>query len=406
MATYKWKGTDTNGVVQQGTMEAPDADAVRAALKRQRIEPSAVNRDLSNLEITIPFITDRVGTRDIVVFTRMFSTMIDAGLPLVQCLEILSMQAENATLKKALLDIRQNVENGATFADSLRRHPRIFDELYCNMVEAGETGGILDTILNRLASYMEKAATLAGQVKSALVYPVVVLLIATVVVAGLMIYVIPVFADVIVQLGGDLPLPTRIVMGISKFMVSYWWTMILGPVAFGMIYRTIYNTEGGRMAIDGFWLKLPVIGDLLRKVAVAKFTRTLSTLLASGVPILDGLEITAKTAGNKVVEDAVMKTRISIAEGRTIAEPLEETEVFPPMVVQMIAVGESTGALDTMLEKIADFYDEEVDLVVGNLKQALEPLLMMFLGTIIGGVVISMYLPMFAMIQQLQGGNG
>jgi type IV pilus assembly protein PilC len=401
MANYKWKGVDGQGIAQAGTMEAPDADAVRAALKRQNIEAQNVSRDFGKLEFNIPGLTDRVSEREVVVFTRMFSTMIDAGLPLVQCLEILSSQAENATMQKALGDIRKNVEGGATFADSLRRHPRIFDELYCNMVEAGETGGILDTILNRLAAYMEKSITLKAQVKSAMIYPVVVFTLACLIVAGLMIYVIPVFAEVFVQLGSTLPLPTAIVLAISKFMAANWYLILAGMVGIAFIYRTIYKTEKGQLYIDGIKLKLPVFGLLLRKVAVAKFTRTLSTLLASGVPILDGLEITAKTAGNKVIEEAVLKTRVSIAEGRTIAEPLGETEVFPAMVVQMIGVGESTGALDTMLEKIADFYDEEVDITVGNLQQALEPMIMVVLGVLIGGIVIAMYMPMFALIGEL-----
>lgn len=404
MPQFKWKGVDNTGAQHSGVMEAPNADAVRDALRKQNIEPTKITKKMKELHIVIPGITDRVSEKDVVVFTRMFATMIDAGLPLVQCLEILSQQTENPNLAKAIVDIRKNVEAGATYADSLRKHPRIFDELYCNMVEAGETGGILDTILNRLAAYMEKSIGLKRQVKSAMIYPGVIISVAVCVTFFLMIYVMPTFAEIFTQLGSTLPLPTQITMGISRFLQHNILLIIIIAIGLVAVYKAINKTEKGRLTIDRIKLALPVFGLLLRKVAVAKFTRTLSTLLGSGVPILDGLEITAKTAGNKVIEQAVMKTRVSIAEGKTINEPLAETEVFPPMVVQMIAVGESTGALDTMLEKIADFYDEEVDITVSNLTTMLEPLMMVVLGVMIGGVVISMYMPLFKLIGELAGG--
>ncbi len=401
MPEFKWKGIDPQGAEQSGVVEAPNAEAVRALLKRQNIEPVQVKKKAG--DIAIPLIGNRVKDRDIVVFTRMFSTMIDAGLPLVQCLDILSQQTESKPLAKAIKDIKRNVESGATYADSLRKHPKIFDELYCNMVEAGETGGILDTILNRLAAYMEKAITLKRQIKTAMVYPTMVVIFAGIIVTVLMTFVLPTFAKVFTELGTTLPLPTQIVINISLFMKNYFVYIFAG--VFGVIFavRSFIRTERGRYLWDKMMLSLPVFGPLLRKVAVAKFTRTLSTLLGSGVPILDGLEITAKTAGNKVIEEAVMTTRVSIAEGKTINEPLAETEVFPPMVVQMIAVGESTGSLDTMLEKIADFYDEEVDIAVSGLTAMLEPLIIAVLGVIIGGIVISMYLPMFKLIGELSG---
>jgi type IV pilus assembly protein PilC len=319
----------------------------------------------------------------------------------VQCLEILAQQTENPVFSKAISDIGQSVESGSTYADALRKHPKIFDDLYCNMVEAGETGGILDTILNRLASYMEKSITLKRQVKSALVYPSVIISVAVGVVIFLMYAVIPVFANIFTSLGSSLPLPTKIVIAISGFVQDYILLLILGAIGLWILIRYIRKTDKGAKVFDTMFLKLPVFGLLLRKVAVAKFTRTLGTLISSGVPILEGLEITAKTAGNKVIEEAVMKTRVSISEGKTISEPLAATDVFPPMVTQMIAVGESTGALDAMLDKIADFYDEEVDITVSNLTQMLEPMLMVFLGVSIGFIVVAMYMPMFKLIGEL-----
>jgi type IV pilus assembly protein PilC len=402
MPEFKWKGIDRSGADKSGNMEADNAEAVRAQLRRQGINATSVKKKRGDIEIVIPGLTNRVSSKDLVIFTRTFSTMIDAGLPLVQCLDILSQQTENPTLAKTIKEVKNDVESGSTYADALRKHPKQFDTLYCNMVEAGETGGILDTILNRLATHMEKSLALQRQVKSAMTYPVVVMVIAFGVLTVLLVKVIPTFVSIFDQLGGKLPLPTQIVMMLSQVMQKY-IVFILGAI-FGAVFllKQFYRTEKGRYTIDSILLKLPVFGLLLRKVAVAKFTRTLSTLMSSGVAILDGLEITAKTSGNAVVEEAILKTRASISEGKTIAEPLMETDVFPPMVVQMIAVGEATGALDAMLQKIADFYDEEVDIAVSNLTQLLEPMLMLFLGVTLGFVIIAMYMPMFAMIGALQ----
>lgn len=401
MAKFRWKGKDANGVEVTGVMDADSQEAVTLNLRRQKITPLKVSRSWQDMEISIPGIGDKISERDIVVFTRTFATMVDAGLPLVQCLEILAEQTENPRFSKAILDISQSVESGSTYADALRKHPKIFDDLYCNMVEAGETGGILDTILNRLAGYMEKSITLKRQVKSAMVYPTVVITVACGVVIFLMYAVIPTFAKIFLSLGANLPLPTQIVINLSQFVEKNILFLIAGVIGLILAFRYIKKTEKGGRTLDAIALKLPVFGILLRKVAVAKFTRTLSTLIASGVPILEGLEITAKTAGNKIIEEAIMKTRVSISEGKSISEPLSATEVFPTMVTQMIAVGESTGALDSMLEKIADFYDEEVDIAVQNLTQMLEPMLMAFLGVTIGFIVVAMYMPMFSLVGEL-----
>ncbi len=401
MPEFKWKGKDANGNETSGIITANSVEDATLILRRQKITPISIRKRMKDIQITIPGITNRIKERDIVVFTRTFSTMVDAGLPLVQCLEILAQQTENPVFSKAISDISQSVESGSTYADALRKHPKIFDDLYCNMVEAGETGGILDTILNRLASYMEKSISLKRQVKSAMVYPTVVISVALSVVVFLMYAVIPTFANIFSSLGAGLPLPTRVVINISNFVRDYIVVLIVGALALFFFLKYIRKTEKGAKFFDALTLKLPIFGLLLRKVAVAKFTRTLGTLISSGVPILEGLEITAKTAGNKIIEEAVMKTRVSISEGKTISEPLSATEVFPAMVTQMIAVGEATGALDAMLEKIADFYDEEVDIAVQNLTQMLEPLLMVFLGVSVGFIVIAMYLPMFALIGEL-----
>ncbi len=401
MAEFKWRGKDANGEEVSGIMTADSVEAVTLHLRRQKITPVSIRKRMKDIQIAIPGVTHRIKEKDIVVFTRTFSTMVDAGLPLVQCLEILAQQTENPIFSKAISDISQNVESGSTYADALRKHPKIFDELYCNMVEAGETGGILDTILNRLAAYMEKSISLKRQVKSAMVYPSVIIFVALSVVIFLMYAVIPTFAKIFSSLGASLPLPTQIVIGISNFIQDYLFFIIAMLILVFFLLRYIRKTEKGAKFFDALLLKTPVFGPLLRKVAVSKFTRTLGTLISSGVPILEGLEITAKTAGNKIIEEAVMKTRVSISEGKTISEPLAATEVFPAMVTQMIAVGESTGALDAMLEKIADFYDEEVDIAVANLTQMLEPILMLFLGISIGFIVIAMYLPMFALIGEL-----
>jgi type IV pilus assembly protein PilC len=327
--------------------------------------------------------------------------MVDAGLPLIQCLDILSQQTENKAFAKSIKQVKADVEAGSTFANALRKHPKSFDRLYCNMIEAGEAGGILDVIMQRLAIYMEKTMSLRRKIRGAMIYPAAVITIAVTVVSFLMVYVIPTFAEIFIGLGTTLPIPTQIVINISNFMQNNILSMLAGLVVFGVLVRYFYKTEFGRRFIDRWLLKAPVFGPLFRKIAVARFTRTLGTLISSGVPILDGLEITARTAGNKIVEEAVMKTRTSISEGRSISEPLAETDVFPPMVVQMIAVGEQTGSLDSMLSKIADFYDEEVDQAVANMTQLIEPLMISILGVLIGGIVIAMYLPMFKLINEL-----
>ncbi|PLX74881.1 MAG: pilus assembly protein PilC [Desulfuromonas sp.] len=397
MAKFAWEGKTRTGKVQKGTMEANDENAVMAHLRNQGIMPTNVKAAGKGLdmEIKIPGMEPKVQTKDLVVFTRQFSTMIDAGLPLVQCLDILSRQQENKTFKKILTEVKEAVESGSTFADALAKHPKVFDELFVNLVAAGEVGGILDTILNRLAAYIEKAQKLKKQVKSAMTYPTTIIGIAFVVIAVILIFVIPAFETMFADFGKALPMPTQVVINISNFVQDY-VLVIIGAIAFVIIaFKQIYRTKKGREVIDAVSLKLPVFGILIRKVAVAKFTRTLGTMISSGVPILDGLEIVAKTAGNKTVEYAIYKVKQSISEGKTIAEPLEKSGVFPPMVCQMIAVGEQAGSIDTMLNKIADFYDDEVDDAVSNLTAMMEPLLMLFLGTTVGGLVIAMYLPIF-----------
>jgi type IV pilus assembly protein PilC len=379
---------------------ADTKDAVIAALRRQQIVVTAVKE--KGKEIAVPKFGGKVPPQMVAVFTRQFSVMIDAGLPLVQCLEILGSQQEHKGFKKALIQVRQDVESGSNLADSMRKHPKIFNDLYTNMVAAGEAGGILDTILQRLATYIEKAVKLNSQVKSAMIYPVAVISIACIVVTIILWKVIPVFASLFAGLGAQLPLPTVIVIKLSHFIGDYWW--LIGLLIAGSVFfvRRYHETYKGKRVLDGLMLKMPVLGMLLRKIAVARFCRTLATLTSSGVPILDGLQITARTAGNSIIEDAIMATRKSVEEGKTISEPLGDTDVFPPMVVQMIAVGEQTGALDTMLTKIADFYEDEVDVAVAGLMKLLEPLLIAFLGVAIGGIVIAMYMPMFALIGQIQ----
>ena len=395
MPTFEWKGM-RGGQAQTGVLNAASKAAAEAILRRQRIEAPSIKE--KGKEIALPKFGGRVPPQMVAIFTRQFSVMIDAGLPLVQCLEILGGQQQNKVFKKALIQIRQDVESGSNLADAMRKHPKIFNDLYTNMVAAGEAGGILDTILQRLAQYIEKSVKLNSQVKSAMIYPVAVISIACIVVAVILWKVIPVFAALFKGLGAELPMPTLIVMHLSDFLVDYWWLIILVVGAAVFFLRRYHDTYKGKRVIDGFLLKVPIFGLLLRKIAVARFCRTLSTLTASGVPILDGLQITARTAGNSVIEDAIMATRKSVEEGKTISEPLADTDVFPSMVVQMIAVGEQTGALDTMLSKIADFYEDEVDVAVAGLMKLLEPLLIAFLGVAIGGIVIAMYMPMFSLI--------
>jgi type IV pilus assembly protein PilC len=380
-------------------MEATNEGAVRSQLRRQQILATKIQPKPKDVLKGLSFLTVRkkVKEKEIVVFTRQFATMIDAGLPLVQCLEILSGQQDNAFFKEVLLKVKGDVEAGSTFADALRKHPRVYNDLYCNLVAAGEAGGILDTILNRLAVYIEKSMNLKKKVKGAMVYPSAVMAVAILVVSSLLLFVIPVFQKMFADMGGTLPSFTQLVINLSEILRTYWWAFALFFVGFFFSFRSYYRTEKGREKVDDYLLKFPVIGTLIKKVAIAKFTRTLSTMLSSGVPILEGLEIVARTSGNKTVEKAILKTRASIGEGKTIAEPLGASGIFPPMVVQMISVGESTGALDSMLSKIADFYDDEVDSAVAALTSLLEPVLMVFLGTTIGALVIAMYLPIFKM---------
>jgi len=393
---FQWSGKTTKGALQNGEITANSKEEVIAYLRRQNIIPATITRKPKSL-FTLP--GGRVKDKDIVVFTRQFATMIDAGLPLVQALEILSKQTVSKPLAKAVSDVKTDVEGGTTYADALKKHPKIFSELYVNMVAAGEAGGILDTILNRLAQYIEKAMRLKKKVKGAMIYPSVIISVAIMVIAVIMVFVIPTFARMFTQFGGILPLPTRIVIGASKFLAGIGGLIVFaGITGIAIFIAQFRRTERGRTIIDAMLLKLPIIGILMRKVAIAKFTRTLGTLVGSGVPILESLEITAKTSGNKVVERAIYEVRKAISEGKTLAEPLAKSKVFPPMVTQMIAVGEATGALDTMLSKIADFYDEEVDIAVANLTSMIEPILMVFLGVTIGFIVVSMYLPIFKLI--------
>lgn len=397
MPVYLWEGKNRANQVQKGEVEAPNEDAVRANLSRLRINPTKIKKKPKDLFENVAFLQPKVTQKDIILFARQFSTMIDAGLPIIQCLDILYSQQENKTFKKMLKQIKESVESGATLAESLKKYPRQFDSLFVNMISAGEAGGILDTILRRLAAYMEKAAKLKSQVKGAMTYPVVTLIIAVLVVAVILVFVIPVFQEMFADFGGQLPGPTLIVVGMSDFVKGNIHWIIIGLVIFIFAFKKYYNTKNGRKTVDGLSLKLPVFGMLIRKVAVAKFTRTMGTMLSSGVAILEALDIVAKTAGNQSVEQAIYHVRSGISEGRTMADPLLESGVFPPMVCQMISVGESTGALDAMLEKIADFYDEEVDQAVENLTSLIEPFMLVFLGVVIGGLVIAMYLPIFKM---------
>jgi type IV pilus assembly protein PilC len=406
MPKFVYTGKTIGGQVRKGNIEALNLAQATAALRRQQIVPSSITEKKGGLggilQIRIPGLGAAVKKKEIVIFTRQFATMIDAGLPLVQCLDILSSQQENAEFKRVIIEVKTSVEGGSTFADALKKHPKVFDELFVNLVAAGEVGGILDTILNRLSHFMEKAEKLKGKIKGALTYPIAVIIIAMLVVAGLLIWIVPVFDDMFRGFGQALPAPTQLVVAMSNFLQNYWYILIGAIIGIGIAIRQVYRTGRGREIIDGLLLKLPVFGDLLKKTAVARFTRTLGTMLSSGVPILDALEIVAKTAGNVVIENSVMKARQKLSEGKTLAEPLAETKVFPGMVTQMITVGESTGAMDTMLTKIADFYEDEVDAAVDALTSLIEPLLMVFLGVVVGGLVIALYLPIF----QIAGAAG
>ena len=395
MPIYVWKGKNIHGEKRKGQIEAIDEAGVRAHLKRLRIEDAVIKPKPKDLFENVAIFKPKVTGKDVVVFTRQLSTMIDAGLPLVQSLQILARQQSNPTFKKVLLAIQNDVETGTTLADSMRKHPKIFDNLYSNMIEAGELGGILDTILSRLAGFKEKAMALQKRIKGAMTYPGICLAISLLILAVILIFVVPVFDKMFADFGSTLPAATQLIVNLSRGFKSYILYVIPAVVILIWLFKKYYSTEKGRLQVDNMILWSPVVGTLVRKVAVSKFTRTLSTMLQSGVPILDALGVVARTAGNKVIERAVLRVSASIAEGRPIAEPLEESGVFPPMVVQMINVGESVGALDTMLEKVADFYDEEVDQAVDNLTAMIEPFMMVFLGGMIGGLVIAMYLPIF-----------
>jgi type IV pilus assembly protein PilC len=402
MPVFTFTGKDAQGKRVSGEKLADSKAQLTMQLRRERITPGAIKE--KGKEFVLPtFGTGRVPIKDLAVFFRQFSVMIDAGLPLVQCLEILAANQENQVFQKCLTGVRTTVEGGATLSNAMRAYPKIFDDLTTNMIEAGEAGGILDTILQRLASYVEKNVKLKAAVKSALIYPTAVISIAALVVGLLLKFVVPIFANMFASMGVELPLPTRIVIGLSKFVGSFWWVILLSLVVIVLVIRQIRRDPRGRYMLDKFMLSWPILGPVLRKIAVARFTRTLGTLITSGVPILEGLAITARTSGNAVLEDALMRVRKSVEEGRTIVDPLRESGVFPNMVTQMIGVGEATGAMDAMLQKIADFYEDEVDAATKNMLTLLEPIMIGFLGVIVGGIVISLYLPLFSMISKLSG---
>ncbi|HEY4743324.1 MAG TPA: type II secretion system F family protein [Desulfuromonadaceae bacterium] len=405
MPKYNWEARTRSGGTQKGVIEAASTDIVEAQLKKFGFTGITITEASKGFALKLPGFGGggKVESKDLVIFTRQFATMIDSGLPLVQCLDILASQQENKTFQTILYKVKEDVESGSTFADALGKHPKAFDELYVNLVAAGEIGGILDTILARLAAYIEKAQKLKKQIKGAMVYPITIMSIAVIVVGVILIFVIPTFAKMFADFGGELPAPTKFVIALSNFLIKY--IIVIIAAIFGVItaIKKYYATPGGRKNIDRLALKAPIAGPLIRKVAVAKFTRTLGTMVSSGVPIMDGLEIVAKTAGNKIVEEAIYGVRQAISEGKTMAEPLGACGVFPPMVVQMISVGEATGAMDTMLNKIADFYDDEVDDAVSAMTAMMEPLLMVFLGTTVGGLVIAMSLPIFKLAGAVGG---
>ena len=402
MPVFTFSGKDASGQKVTGERSAANKQVLTQQLRREHITPGSVRE--KGKEFSMPtFGTSKVKVKDIAIFFRQFSVMIDAGLPLVQCLEILAANQENQTFQKTLNGVRTTVEGGSTLANAMRQYPNVFDDLTTNMIEAGETGGILDIILQRLATYVEKAVRLKSAVKSALIYPIAVVSIATLIVGALLKWVVPIFSNLFAGLGVALPLPTRIVMGTSAFVQSFWWLFIVGGIALVFGVKQIRKDPRGRYYFDKMLLSLPIVGPLLRKIAVGRFTRTLGTLITSGVPILEGLSITAKTSGNAVLEEALMEVRKAIEEGRTIVDPLRECGVFPNMVTQMIGVGEATGAMDSMLQKIADFYEEEVDAATKDMLSMLEPVIIGVLGVVVGGIVISLYMPLFAMIAKLAG---
>jgi len=405
MSVYKWQGVSPRGEALKGEMEATSREAVIIRLRSQRIQPKANSiREKGkglDYQIPLPSFGSPVKSQDVVVFTRQFATMIDAGLPIVQCLQILSAQAENPAFRKIIAEIKDDVESGTTLAEGIKKHPKVFGDLYSSMVSAGELGGILDTILVRLANYLEKAAKLKSKIKGAMIYPACIVSAAVLVTGILLVWVIPVFGEVFSSFGKALPAPTQFVINLSNFVISWVYYLALVPVIAFFAIRYAYGTEQGRVAIDRFLLKVPVFGELIRKTAVARFTRTMGTLLASGVPILDALRIVAKTSGNVLIEGALNAVADRISEGKTMVEPLAETKLFPSMVVQMIGVGEQTGALDAMLNKIAEFYEEEVDNAVQGLMKLMEPIMIGILGVVIGTIVIAMYMPMFDLISKI-----
>ena len=407
MPVYLWKGRTTGGEIQTGELTLDSQEEALVALRKKRIIVTSVREKKNDVKFELPKFGSGVSTRDLAIFTRQFATMINAGLPLVQCLDILSKQTEKERFRNTIAQVMREVEAGNTLAESLakKENNRVFDELYVNMVEAGEAGGILDDILSRLATFIEKAEALKRKIKSAMVYPAVVMTVAVMATAFMLIFIIPTFARMFTGFGAELPLPTKIVMGLSSFLRSFWWVIVGGLISFAVGIQRYYRTDRGQIVIDRFLLKIPVLGDVIRKGAVARFTRTLGTLISSGVPILTGLEITARTSGNRVIQEAIMAARASIREGETISAPLRASNVFPPMVVQMISVGEETGALDDMLTRIADFYDEEVDTAVESLTSLIEPIMIVFMGSVVGGMVVAMYLPMFKLINVVAGGH-
>ncbi|MBA5874536.1 MAG: type II secretion system F family protein [Nitrospira sp. CR1.2] len=405
MSTFAYVGRNRQGAVKKGELTAKTRDEAVEQLRKQQVVVTSLEEKSGMGGKFKLNIGGGLTDKDLVVFTRQFGTMINAGLPLIQCLDILSTQSENKVLRETVGDVKNSVEAGSTFSDALKRHPKVFDDLYVNMIHAGEVGGLLDTILTRLAKHIEKAMKLKGQIKSAMVYPTAIVGVAVIIISVLMVWVIPVFAQMFTEMSGGkvgLPGPTQIVINVSNFFQSYWYAMFGAVVGAIIAIKRYYATVNGRVVIDKLLLKTPIVGDLIRKASVAKFTRTLGTLITSGVPLLEGLSICAKTSGNKVIEEALMNARVSISGGKTISEPLAKCNVFPKMVTHMIAVGESTGALDAMLGKIADFYEDEVDQAVETLTSLLEPIMMVVLGTIIGFIVIAMYLPIFTMAQAIQ----
>ncbi|MDQ5986446.1 MAG: Type II secretion system protein F [Syntrophus sp. SKADARSKE-3] len=403
MPIFLWEATNRKGEVKKGELEGTDETTVRGTLRRQGYRSINVKVKPKDIMEYLPFLKQGVKEKDVVIFARIFSTMINAGLPLIQCLDLLAQQEQNKTFKAIIMSCKEDIESGNTLSDALKKYPKIFDDLFVNLVAAGESGGILDVILQRLAAYMEKAMKLKAKVKGAMTYPASVLVISIGVVSLLLLKVIPVFQKMFEGMGGELPGPTQFLVNLSAFAQSYFIYMVVAVVGIAIAFNRFRATEKGTFIIDSLILKSPVFGPLLKKVAVAKFTRTMATMMSSGVPILEGLTIVSKTAGNVIIERALIETRKSISEGKTIAEPLAETDIFPPMVVQMIAVGEATGALDTMLAKIADFYDDEVDAAVEAMTALLEPFMMVFLGGVVGGMIIAMYLPIFKMASVVGG---